>query len=319
MNRIKRVFTPAIMRWMVGIGVITLGLMAVSLWLVRRLPLPVGSSAGQALDQLVIGAVLCLVAGTTGLLIGLNRLWAISLRKTESVSSSRLIIWITILIIGLPWLGSRLPGLSGLFLGGRSELQPGGYSGSAFLWSLPDTYYLLQALILAILVYAILMRPKRIAPDFISSYRGGAWSLIWGALVGAGCWLVGVFIRRLISPAVPAALANLPYFLVPTNWNSATHLNWAQILVLIGLAPLAEELFLRGFVLPRWSQAWGIGKAWVATALLSGLMVFNPAALPVVVIFSLSASWLALRVRNMAPVWVAHLVFNGLFLILMPF
>lgn len=318
MSGLRRFFKSSAIRWIALIGFIILTIIAVSIWLAQVYIGPITGSGKDTLTWLLAGAVVCLIAGISGLLIGFNRLWSANRLKNNSSSPSRVIAWIAVLGVGLPWLASGLPGQAESFFLGKIGSYSSGLGGwnSFFSWPRTTPFYLLQPLVLGVLLYAFLWNRKRQPPVFLPGYRGGIWPLVAGGLAGLGCWLAAVFLKRLLTAFVPALslgyLAQNPSELA--GWS-----HWANNLIFVGIAPLVEEVFLRGYVLPAWTGALGMGRGWIATALLSAALTVNPLAFPAVFLFSLGMGWLVSRVKHLAPAWVAHLVFNGLFMVLMPF
>ncbi len=318
MSGLKSFFQLAAVRWSILIGTLVLTIIAISVWLARVFISPMTGSGKQELTLLLAGAVACLIAGISGLLIAFNRLWAANRRKNGGSSPSRVIAWIAVLGVGLPWLASGLPGRAESFLLGKFGSYSAGLGGwDSFLsWPRSTTFYFLQPIVLGVLLYAFLWNRKQPRTGLFVGYKAGIWPLIAGGLAGLGCWLAAVFLKRLLTGMIPALTSG---YLLQSQYGLANWSYWVNGMVFIGVAPLVEEIFLRGYVLPTWTAAWGISRGWIATALLSALLTVNPLAFPAVFLFSLGMAWLVSHVKHIAPAWVAHLVFNGLFIVLMPF
>lgn len=110
---------------------------------------------------------------------------------------------------------------------------------------------------------------------------------------------------RLVLP-MPEGLAKF--------FESLTHdaSLWASIFALVIMAPLTEELLLRGVVLQGFLRHYRPALAIFYSALLFGLMHLNPwqffTALPLGMMFG----WMTLRTRSLYPALLSHAVANGL-------
>ena len=87
---------------------------------------------------------------------------------------------------------------------------------------------------------------------------------------------------------------------------------WIVIPVAVVLAPVAEELFFRGFVFAHLEQARGALLAYATSALLFGLVHLNASGMPIYFWFGLVFAWGYARTRSITVAAVAHGVANAI-------
>ncbi|MCX6853827.1 MAG: CPBP family intramembrane metalloprotease [Verrucomicrobia bacterium] len=83
-----------------------------------------------------------------------------------------------------------------------------------------------------------------------------------------------------------------------------------SILSLAIIAPIAEELFFRGWMLRGFFANYSAKKSIWMTALIFGLFHLNPWQFLVAMPIGLLLGWLVLRTDSMAPCMIGHCVFN---------
>jgi membrane protease YdiL (CAAX protease family) len=81
-------------------------------------------------------------------------------------------------------------------------------------------------------------------------------------------------------------------------------------IVAVVAAALLEELFYRGLVLGALRKRWGDGVAIAGSALIFGVMHFQPVDTFALAIFGAVLAWLTIRYGRLGPAICAHLVFN---------
>jgi membrane protease YdiL (CAAX protease family) len=167
---------------------------------------------------------------------------------------------------------------------------------------------------------------------------------LWVGLAGAPLWvgrlsgggLVGDFGLRFALPdpliggvagvASQYVLDYVVYLPVQSNrklihevGQPAQHLtglaHGAGVVLLVAVvvvgAPLAEELFFRGLLLRALSARIGTPGAVGVSAVLFGLVHFEPLQLPVLVLFGVVLGVLAVRTGRLGPSICAHAAFNA--------
>jgi membrane protease YdiL (CAAX protease family) len=85
----------------------------------------------------------------------------------------------------------------------------------------------------------------------------------------------------------------------------------ANALVLVLIAPFAEELFFRGLGV-RVLMLYGGLVAILVTGVIFGLVHGILGALPPLVLFGIGLAWVRLRSASVWPVFIGHSVYNGL-------
>jgi membrane protease YdiL (CAAX protease family) len=81
-------------------------------------------------------------------------------------------------------------------------------------------------------------------------------------------------------------------------------------IVAVLAAALLEELFYRGLVLSALRKRWGDGIAIAASAVIFGVMHFQPVDTIALALFGAILAWLAVHYGRLGPSICAHLAFN---------
>jgi membrane protease YdiL (CAAX protease family) len=121
---------------------------------------------------------------------------------------------------------------------------------------------------------------------------------------------------------VASGIMSLTTLLVPRSWVEAfdvTHLfqgtpaeQLSMALIAALLAPLAEEVAFRGYVLSSLRTHVRPGTAIAASSLLFAAMHLDPVRLPAVLFLGACLGWLAWRSGSLWPAVAAHAANNGL-------
>jgi hypothetical protein len=85
--------------------------------------------------------------------------------------------------------------------------------------------------------------------------------------------------------------------------------------IIVGLGPLAEETFFRGFLLGSLAPRLGGAGAAVVSSLLFALAHLTPGVMVPIFILGLLLSWLYLKTRSIVPGLIAHSAQNALALL----
>ena len=89
------------------------------------------------------------------------------------------------------------------------------------------------------------------------------------------------------------------------------------VLAVVVVAPILEELLFRGWVLPRLMRRFGDGPGFTITALgFAALHLDAPQVAPPILALALALGWLRLRTGSVWPGVVAHMLNNGIALLL---
>ncbi len=136
-----------------------------------------------------------------------------------------------------------------------------------------------------------------------------------GALLALGVVAAGIVVGILYD-LLRKALGFDPVPTLPPEFT-ATPLNWAALAFLaVGIAPLAEELFFRGFIFPGLSKRLGYGWGIVISAMLFAIAHLNPASLAPIFILGILLAWLYKKTGSIWPCVLAHCTYNSIALIL---
>jgi uncharacterized protein len=175
------------------------------------------------------------------------------------------------------------------------------YSYSAFAGGLVF-YGLILGLVLAIAYERT---------DFFALRRPGGHPL----RIAAGVF-VAIYICEVLVTLLPIRNPGNEQGLTPTHWESAHAGAFAaNVVLLVGLAPIVEELTFRGLgqsllrPFGRWQSIIGIG---IAFGLWHGLVQAELVLIP----FGIGLAYLRDRTRSVIPGMVVHAAFNGLALTL---
>ena len=86
------------------------------------------------------------------------------------------------------------------------------------------------------------------------------------------------------------------------------------VVMIVGLAPVAEELFFRGFLFAGLRTRWSLWPAAITSGLIFGL-VHAPTGITTVVplaVLGFALCWLYNRTGSLWPCVIAHMINNGL-------
>ena len=146
---------------------------------------------------------------------------------------------------------------------------------------------------------------RMFVPD--AQTAGYAW-IIPAVLGGGGLWLVGSFVRGLLSNRVtfpePPALGSLPPALVA----------WTVVSGLV-ILPLAEEMLFRRALPAAWQSRLGVSGAVLASCAVFALLQGRPLLMLPAFVAGLGFDHLARRTGRLESAVVAHAVWNALALI----
>ena len=90
---------------------------------------------------------------------------------------------------------------------------------------------------------------------------------------------------------------------------------WGSFIALVVVAPLTEELLVRGLILRGFLGHYSVRKAVVASAILFGLLHFNPWQLIGGTVFGTLFAWWFVQTRSLLPCLFGHALVNALPLI----
>jgi len=128
-----------------------------------------------------------------------------------------------------------------------------------------------------------------------------------GVAGGIGCLGVGLAVERLF------ALIGLPIPEQPLVEAVLSTRHGALLAagVLVLLAPIAEELFFRGYVFRYLRGVSGRRTAYLVSVLLFAGLHLHPAALAVYALYGTAFAWLTERTGSIVPSTLAHVTVNG--------
>lgn len=87
---------------------------------------------------------------------------------------------------------------------------------------------------------------------------------------------------------------------------------WGSILALVVVAPLTEELLMRGFILRGFLSHYSTRKAILASAVLFGLLHLNPWQFIGATILGILFAWWFIQTRSILPCLFGHALYNAL-------
>ncbi|MSQ40857.1 MAG: CPBP family intramembrane metalloprotease [Dehalococcoidia bacterium] len=90
---------------------------------------------------------------------------------------------------------------------------------------------------------------------------------------------------------------------------------WVGGFIIVGLGPLAEEIFFRGFLLRGLAPRLGGAGAAIVSSLIFAIAHLTPGVLAPIFILGLLLSWLYLKTRSIVPGLIAHSAQNALALL----
>jgi hypothetical protein len=136
--------------------------------------------------------------------------------------------------------------------------------------------------------------------------------------IGIGAGLGGVLLAGIVSQIIVVIVESITGSPPgdPEQIPLQTENPQGALLVIVGvsvvvLAPLAEEVFFRGFVYPslrRWARAW---PAILLSAVIFSVTHIIPIVLLPIFALGIVLAWLVERRRSLVPAVVAHMAFNG--------
>ncbi len=159
---------------------------------------------------------------------------------------------------------------------------------------------------------------------------GTAASLVAARVAGslhAGAWPGWKWVLAGVPAALCVVVAGVAWMLllgaagfVPEAQSLAAALaaqeGWVRGVVLafvLGVAPLTEELFFRGWCQPLLRARFGARRAIVAQAVLFGAVHTDRVwAVPMLVLIGLVCGWLRERSGSVLPGWLLHVLNNGM-------
>ena len=144
-------------------------------------------------------------------------------------------------------------------------------------------------------------------------------SNVKGLLLGISVVLIGIAFGSLYDFIIVQTGAESPSSL-PADFVG-TWYNWAMLgLFAIVVAPVAEELFFRGFMLPGIGKRFGKGWGIVISAIIFALAHLQPGALGALVpifLLGLLLAWLYIKTKSIWPCIFAHFTYNSIAFVFM--
>jgi membrane protease YdiL (CAAX protease family) len=158
------------------------------------------------------------------------------------------------------------------------------------------------------------LRPRALAglPSWIG--RNPLHAIVVGVLAGIGMWMVG----NLVGAAVIALLQALGIEADTQLAERAVETldPWLVVLVVIILAPIAEELFFRGIVFNAWLREGGVRWAFIGSTLLFALIHLSIAAFVPILLLGFALAWVYRRTQSLLAPIALHATFNGISVVL---
>lgn len=137
-----------------------------------------------------------------------------------------------------------------------------------------------------------------------------------GLLLGASVVLIGIAIGALYDFIIVQTGGDSPSS-IPSDFVG-TWYNWAMLgLFAMVVAPVAEEIFFRGFMLPGISKRFGKGWGIVVSAFIFSLAHLQPGALVPIFLLGLLLAWLYIKTKSIWPCIFAHFTYNSIAFIFM--
>lgn len=174
-------------------------------------------------------------------------------------------------------------------------------------------FFLVQeAIFLSPLYYLIFRKYKLNSADF-GFRKIAAWPLIKWLLKAYGI----VFLFNILLSFVIVRLGKAPPGFemqeshIPLFGESPVDL-WIAVVVLVGLAPIIEEIVFRGFLLQTLLARF---KPLLASALTAGIFAalhFEFQSIGIILLLSFVLNWIFMRSRSLWPCIVFHMINNGL-------
>lgn len=141
-------------------------------------------------------------------------------------------------------------------------------------------------------------------------------SNVKGLLLGASVVLMGIAVGSLYDFIIVQTGADSPSSL-PADFVG-TWYNWTMLgLFAMVVAPIAEETFFRGFMLPGISKRFGKGWGIVVSAFIFALAHLQPGAMVPIFLLGLLLAWLYIKTKSIWPCIFAHFTYNSIAFIFM--
>lgn len=141
-------------------------------------------------------------------------------------------------------------------------------------------------------------------------------SNVKGLLLGASVVLIGIAVGSLYDFIIVQTGAESPSSL-PADFVG-TWYNWVMLgLFAMVVAPIAEETFFRGFMLPGISKRFGKGWGIVVSAFIFALAHLQPGAMVPIFLLGLLLAWLYIKTKSIWPCIFAHFTYNSIAFIFM--
>jgi len=178
--------------------------------------------------------------------------------------------------------------------------------------SLAGSIVLLVATQAALLLvsWLFVFRPNALAalPAFPGPDAGRALRL------GLGWGIVAWFGASLVSYGVVVLLEAIGVDAAPQAAEQALGLvePWLAVLAIVGLAPIAEELFFRGVVFNAFKRERGRRWAYIGSAALFAVIHLSVVALVPIFLLGLALAWVYERTGSLLAPIVMHAVVNGI-------
>jgi membrane protease YdiL (CAAX protease family) len=99
---------------------------------------------------------------------------------------------------------------------------------------------------------------------------------------------------------------------LPEVFKSQGVMMLLMVLLAIGLAPLAEEVFFRGFFFGGLQARWGFARAAGVSALVFSLGHLQLGVIVPIFILGIFLAWLYARTGSVWPCIITHMAYNGL-------
>jgi len=137
--------------------------------------------------------------------------------------------------------------------------------------------------------------------------RGAGMVVAWFFLVKLASAIYTLVAQRLgINPSEEAVRR------LPEIFGRSTGGFLLAVLVVAVVAPVAEELFFRGFVYPAFRQRWGVTAAIIITSVLFALFHFSPSVFIPIFIIAVGLAYLYQVTDSLGPPIMLHALNNFL-------
>ncbi|MHB8841297.1 MAG: CPBP family intramembrane glutamic endopeptidase [Candidatus Aquicultor sp.] len=137
--------------------------------------------------------------------------------------------------------------------------------------------------------------------------RGTGMVVVWFFLIKLATVIYTLFAQRLgINPSEEAVRR------LPEIFGRSTGGFLLAVLVVAIIAPVAEELFFRGFVYPAFRQRWGVTAAIIITSALFALYHISPTVYIPIFIIAVGLAYLYQTTDSLGPPIMLHALNNFL-------